>query len=171
MKSFLIILLILSWGSPLALPAAGTPEPSLAAYRAELTACRAAHGGSYEVPEVKFFLFGMGARAKSFYRDGALFDGRDGRELRRWQVKREVIVPPDYAVHLETEAGGSVVLREDAAAVWLEENGQRTALAGTKSAVKLPNFAGKRFPSVLRVLHQELLVNITEAGPVPNFFV
>src|SRR5207302_5229015 len=62
-------------------------------------------------------------------------------------------------------------MREDSEAVWLEQGGQRTALGGTQSPVKLPGFNGKKFPCVLRVLHQELLVNITEAGPVPNFFV
>ena len=153
------------------LTSASQADRALAEYRAELQQCRDEHGGSYEVPDVKFFLFGMGARAKLFYRGGALFDARDGRELRRWKVKREVIVPPDYAVHLETEDGKAVVLREDAEAVWLEEGAQRTALANTKSPVKLPDFAGRKFPRVLRVLHQELLVNIMEAGPVPNLFV
>ena len=153
------------------LVAADSPEVNLATYRAELTACRAAHGGSYDVPDVKFFLFGMGARTKLLYRDGILFDARNGRELHRWKVRREVIVPPDYSVSLETEEGAVVTLREDSEAVWLEQGGQRTALEGTKSPVKLPDFTGKKFPLVLRVLHQELLVNIVEAGPVPNFFV
>ena len=150
---------------------AAEPENALAGYRAELAACRAAHGGSYHLPEVKFFLFGMGARTKLLYRDGILFDARSGRELQRWKVRKEIIVPPDYLVALETEDGGAVTLREDAGAVWLEQGGQRTAVEGTKSPVNLPDFAGKNYPLVLRVLHQELLVNITEAGPVPNFFV
>jgi len=143
----------------------------LQAYRAELDACRQAHGGARSLPAAPFFLFGMGARTKLLYRDGILFDARTGRELRRWKVKHEIIVPPDYTVAIETEDGGVVSLREDGEAVWLEEGGQRTALEGTKSAVKLPDFAGKKYPRVLRVLHQEMLVNIVEAGPVPNFFV
>ena len=151
--------------------AAESPDRALAEYRAELVACRAAHGGSYDVPDVKFFLFGMGARAKLLYRDGILFDAKSGKELRRWKVKRELIVPPDYAVSIETKDGGTVALREDAEAVWVEQSGQRTTIEGTKSVVKLPDFAGKKFPRVLRVLHQELLVNIVEAGPVPNLFV
>ena len=166
-QAFLLFSLALS--SPL--HAAQLPETALATYRAELAACRAAHGGAYDVPDVKFFLFGMGARTKLLYRDGSLFDTRSGRELHRWKVRREIIVPPDYTVALETEEGASVVLREDSEAVWLEQGGQRTGLEGTKSAVRLPDFAGKKFPQVLRVLHQELLVNIVEAGPVPNFFV
>ncbi len=153
------------------LHAADPPEKALEIYREELTACRLAHGGEYDVPEVKFFLFGMGARKKLAYRDGTLFDARSGLSLQSWRVRREIIVPSDYAVILETQAGESVVLREDAVAVWIEQDGRRTAVEGTKSPVQLPDFAEKKFPRVLRVLHQELLVNITEAGPVPNFFV
>ena len=169
MKSFLNIVLTLCLTHSLA--AADSAEENLAAYRAELATCRAAHGGSHDVPDVKFFLFGMGARTKLLYRDGILFDAKSGRELQRWKVRREIIVPPDYAVSLETEGGAAITLREDSEAVWLEQSGQRTALEGTRSPVKLPDFAGKKFPRVLRVLHQEMLVNIVEAGPVPNFFV
>ena len=171
MKSILALLVSFTIGLLSPLHAAEPPEKALAEYRAELAACRAAHGGSYDVPDVKFFLFGMGARTKQLYRDGILFDAKNGRELQRWKVRREIIVPSEYLVALETEDGGAVTLREDADAVWLEQGGQRTAVEGTKSPVKLPDFAGKKFPRVLRVLHQELLVNIVEAGPVPNFFV
>ena len=165
------IFLLLSAALAASLCAAELPDEALSNYRAELAACRAAHGGGYAVPDVKFLLFGMGARTKLLYRDGALFDAASGRELRRWKVRREIIVPPDYAVFIETEDSGSVALREDSEAVWIEQGAQRTALDGTKSVVRLPDFAGKKFPRVLRVLHQELLVNIVEAGPVPNFFV
>jgi hypothetical protein len=37
--------------------------------------------------------------------------------------------------------------------------------------VRLPDFSAFPFPSVMRVLHQELLINVTTYGPVPNFFV
>ena len=166
-----ILTIVLSLCLTHLLVAADSPELNLATYRAELAACRTTHGGSCDVPDVKFFLFGTGARTKLLYRDGILFDARNGRELQRWKVRKEIIVPPDYTVSLETEDGAVLTLREDSEAVWLEQGGQRTPLEGTKSAVKLPDFAGKKFPRVLRVLHQELLVNIVEAGPVPNFFV
>ncbi len=150
---------------------AAEPAQALADYRAELNTCRQEHGGSSEIPDVKFFLFGMGARTKLLYRDGILLDAKTGRELYRWKVRSEVIVPSDYLVSIETEEGTVVALREDSEAVWLEQGGQRAALEGTKSLVKLPDFGGRKFPRVLRVLHQEMLVNIVEAGPVPNYFV
>lgn len=148
-----------------------TPADALANYREELAQCRQSHGGVRELPDVRFFLFGMGARTKLLYRDGILLDIKSGRELRRWKVRSEVIVPPKYLVTFDTEDGTRITLCEDTEAVWLEEAGKRTPLEGTQSAVRLPDFAGKKFPQVLRVLHQELLVNITEAGPVPNLFV
>ncbi|NOT95695.1 MAG: hypothetical protein HOP00_05255 [Nitrospira sp.] len=146
-------------------------EHSLAYYRAELERCRQEHGGRYELPDIEFFLFGMGQRTKLLYREGVLLEAQTGRELRRWSVAKVLIVPPDYLVSLQTTDGSIVTLREDKEAVWLEEGGKRTALAGTQHSVNLPDFAGKRFPLVLRVLHQELLVNIVAAGPVPNLFV
>jgi hypothetical protein len=156
----------------LPLQAADSPEKALADYRAELAACRAAHGGVYDIPDVKFFLFGMGpSRVKLLYRDGILFEAKSGRELQRWDAKDEIIVPSDYSVSFKTETNGTITLREDSEAVWIEQGGKRTAVEGTKSPVKLPDFAGKKFPRVLKVLHQELLVNIVEAGPMPNIFV
>jgi hypothetical protein len=44
-------------------------------------------------------------------------------------------------------------------------------VAGTSASVRLPDFAGFRYPAVLRLLHQELLINVTAHGPVPNLFV
>ena len=150
---------------------ADSPAARLATYRAELDAFRGTFGGTRDLPDVRFFLFGMGLRAKFIYRDGKLLDARSGAVVREWPIAAVTIVPPDCEVALQTASGAQVVIREDEQAVWIEEGGQRTALEGTRQPVKLPAFAGKKFPRVLRVLHQELLVNVTPAGPVPNFFV
>lgn len=151
--------------------AADDPAVTLAAYRAELTAFRREFGGSRELPDVRFFLFGMGQRGKFLYRDGRLTDARSGKLVREWKVKADTIVPSDYLVSIETTDGATVRLREDETAVWIEEGAARTIVEGTRRPVKLPAFADHRYAGILRVLHQELLVNITPAGPVPNFFV
>lgn len=156
---------------------AADPEPDrwvrlgreLTGYRQQLDAVRREHGGVRKLPTVSFFLFGMGGRQKLVYHRGVLRDARTGREVRRWDVKDELIVPPAYTVALETKGGGRVFLVEDEEAVWLEEGGERAAL--TKAPVKLPDFAGHRHAAVLRVLHQELLVNVIDGKPVPNFLV
>jgi len=150
----------------------GTSSPGelLAAYRAELDAFRSEYGGTRELPDVRFFLFGMGDRAKYVYRDGRLIDVRTGSVIREWTISSDIIVPPEYLVALET-AAGPVTIRERADAVWIEEPGGYAALDGTRRPVALPDFSGHRYPRVLRVLHQELLYNINDAGPVPNVFV
>jgi hypothetical protein len=146
-------------------------ESTLAAYRAELDRFRQEFGGARELPEVRFFLFGMGHRAKFIYRNGRLLDTRSGKVVREWHIESDLIIPHDYCVKLETVDGAQVVIVEDEDAVWIEEAGRRVLLDGTRASLKLPTFAGHRYARVLRVLHQELLINITPAGPVPNFFV
>jgi len=72
---------------------------------------------------------------------------------------------------IHTTAGSEVIIEEDAEALWIEADGQREAAPATRHPVRLPRFTEHRYSRVLRVLHQEVLVNVTPAGPVPNFFV
>ena len=152
-------------------PARDGPAERLTAYRAELDGFRKEYGGVRALPDVRFFLFGMGLRTKLIYRDGRLLDARTGGVVREWRLGSDVILPADYEVALQIADGGKVTLREDEDAVWIEEGGQRTAVEGTRSPLKLPAFSEKKYARVLRVLHHELLINVTPAGPVPNFFV
>lgn len=143
----------------------------LAAYRVELHRLRAEFGGARDLPDERFFLFGMGLREKFFYRNGALMCAPSAAPVCRWDVAEEIILPPEYTVVLRTRHGETVRLYEDERGVWIEEADRREALPGTDAMVKLPRFEGYRFPQVLRVLHQELLVNVLTNGPVPNLFV
>ena len=159
---------------PALVAAADLLEPArerLAAYRAELDRLRAEFGGTRDLPDERFFLFGMGLREKYFYRAGALLRAPGAEPVRRWDVAEEIILPADYTVILRTRAGETVRIGEDERGLWLEDAGGRAALPGTQAPVKLPRFEGHRFPQVLRVLHQELLFNVTTNGPVPNLFV
>jgi hypothetical protein len=168
MKNFRHLLLNLV----LAIPVVGAdPGAALVEYRLELDRFRAEYGGTRPLPEVRFFLFGMGQRPKFIYRNGQLLDARSGAVVRQWPLGTETIVPPDYVVALQTADGARVRIVEDETAVWIESAERREAIPGTRLPVKLPRFDGHRYARVLRVLHQELLVNITPAGPVPNFFV
>ena len=165
LPAIVAIWLLAGWGTE-------TPSPgeSLAAYRAELDAFRSEYGGARDLPNVRFFLFGMGGRVKYVYRDGRLINASTGAITREWAIRSDTIVPPEYVVAMET-AAGPVTIRENADAVWIEESGRSAALDGTRRPVALPDFSGHRYPRVLRVLHQELLYNINEAGPAPNVFV
>lgn len=143
----------------------------LAAYRAELSAFRREYGGAVAMPAVAFFQFGMGDRRKLIYKDGALTDGRTGAVVRRWPAAEATILPPAYTVSLALPNGGRVAVVEDARGVWVDSGGRRVALAGTERPVALPAFAEYRYPSVLRVLHHEVLMNVVDGRPVPNYLV
>ncbi len=122
-----------------------------------------------QLPEVPFFLFGMGGRRKLLYKDGAFADALTGQVVRRWEVAAERIVPAEYALHLETKDGHAVSIVEDEEAVWIETDGERECVS--QGHINLPTFQGHRCARVLRVLHQEMLVNIVNGAPVPNLFV
>ena len=179
-QSWAAVALVAVWIASLARPAASAEdrrpphadaERRLSEYRTELAAFRAGHGGTRELPDVSFFLFGMGPRAKLLYKDGVLSRATSGKELLRWPVKSATIVPPDYLVSITTPDGRHVRVVEDEQAVWVEEDGRREAIEGTQKPVRLPRFEEYRYPQVMRVLHQELLVNVIDGKPVPNYFV
>lgn len=149
----------------------GRERRRLAEYREELDRFRREFGGARSLPDVPFFLFGMGPRTKFLYKSGALIDPVSGKAVRQWPLKRETVVPPDYGVWIETNDGRRVAIIEDEHAVWIEENGRREAIEGTRQPLRLPAFDEYRYPRVMRVLHQELLVNVIDGKPVPNYFV
>ena len=140
------------------------------AYRAELANFRQEFGGGRALPNAEFFLFGMGLRTKWLYQTGALMNARSGEVVRRWPVDAAVILPSDYSVNLRTTDGRTVRIFEDETGVFIED-GKRELLPGTSAPVRLPDFREFKYPAAMRVLHQELLVNVMTNGPVPNFFV
>jgi hypothetical protein len=148
-----------------------TPVNDLAGYRAELEKFRLEFGGHVEMPDVRFFLFGMGDRTKLIYRNGELSDAMSGETIRKWDIAGSLIVPPDYLVSLVLTDSSRVEIREDKDAVWIDENGERLAVEGTSSRLELPDFRGFRYGRVMKVLHHEILVNIAGGKPLPNFLV
>ncbi|HVN19421.1 MAG TPA: hypothetical protein VMU05_11625 [Dongiaceae bacterium] len=137
----------------------------LAKYHSELQELRRGRP-SFRLPGPPFFVFGMGSRRKFLYRSGKLIAWPSGKIVREWDVRQEMIVPPSYAVWLET-GRGRIHVFENESGLYVDENGKRSVLA--QGHVDLPDFSGEAFPLVLRVLHQEILVNISEGKPVPNF--
>jgi|GEM_PF-5300641 len=113
------------------LPAAeDAPESAQKTYQNELSLCRKEHGGGHDLPEVRFFLFGMGARTKLIYHDGSLIESTTEGQLHHWNTRKEIIVHCDHQCMLGSTDGARVMLREYQDAVWLEEGGKRTALKG-----------------------------------------
>jgi hypothetical protein len=123
------------------------------------------------MPDVKFFLFGMGNREKLLYKNGTLEKSLTGEVIKTWSVKTEKIIPNAYRVEITTTANEKVVILENEEGVFLIQNGKTKPLEGTISLVHLPNFQDHKYSEILKVLHQEILVNIVDSKPVPNYFV
>jgi hypothetical protein len=145
------------------------PEQLLKSYRDNLNKLRQDHKNVRRMPDLHFFLFGMGNRPKMIYHEGKLKDAKTGQVKFRWNVKKEVIVPSEYMVYLETEEGKKVTIRENEKGVYIVEGKKKTALATSK--LSLPEFKGHPFAQVLKTLHHEILINIDNGKPVPNFMV
>ncbi|MGC8669390.1 MAG: hypothetical protein ACP5VE_14890 [Chthonomonadales bacterium] len=128
-----------------------------------------AHGGRYELPRGNFFLFGMGPREKFAYTGGKLIKAATGEVVYAWTLGDEVIAPAEYTVAIRSRDARYAFIWEDEEALWLQDRGQKHAIA--KGSVRLPEFAGHRHRLLLRVLHQEMLVNVLHGKPLPNFFV
>ena len=144
-------------------------EKALQTYRDNLTILRKEHTNGRNLPIINFFFFGMGNRLKMVYRDGILYNAKTGKALRRWKAKTAVIVPSEYLVHLELENGKAIDIQEDTQGVYIYENNMQVIMA--ESRLSLPLFENKKYAAVLRVLHHEILINVDEGMPLPNFLV
>ncbi len=113
-----------------------------------------------------FFLFGMGDRPKLIYKEGVLYAYPTYHVLYRWHVIEEIILPADYTVVLNN---GAVRIYENESGVYLTEGSQTVTLASSR--LHLPTFEGHPYSELLRILHHEVLINIIDGQPVPNFFV
>lgn len=141
----------------------------LEAYERELELFRTDCAKIVNLPKDEFFLFGMGNRRKYGFSKGRLIDLSTGQTVRSWECTDVEICPPQYQVQLLTDHGDVIRIQEDERAVWIIGPGQHLeVLANTEAPVRLPDFTGFRYPLVMRVLHHEVLIGITPAGPVPN---
>lgn len=163
------------------------PEAALQLYQSTLVRLRQEYKNQRELPDLKFFLFGMGNRTKYIYRNGRLINALTGNIEEQWHVASEIIVPSEYLVHLKLENGVTVQIREDETGVWILQTLPATKKAPartirprrvreTKSLLNLPRFTDHTFGAVLRVLHHEVLINVINGPngicrPVPNFLV
>ena len=170
---FLLVALEPAFGQKPVLPNLyADPAGALQTYRENLTKFRQQHLNQRNLPDPKFFLFGMGDRLKLIYRNGRLQNALTGNIEEQWRVSQAIIVPSEYLVHLVLADGQIVQIYEDETGVWLLQPGKRPKLIpGTRSRLNLPRFANHPFGPVLRVLHQEILINIVNGRPVPNFLV
>lgn len=146
-----------------------TPQASLDAYRTNLDSLRREWPTVRELPNMKFFLFGMGNRRKMVYQNGTLFDARTGEVIRQWKMIQDFILPADYTVIVQDAKGRWTMIRETGTGVFLDDGKGKAFL--TRAPVRLPTFRGKKYAPILRVLHHDVLLNVVDGKPLPNFFV
>ena len=115
-----------------------------------------------------FFLFGMGDREKFFYQNGRLTAIQTGETVFETGCLRETIRASDYEVNLETEKG-PVAIREDEKSLRILSPEGEKVLAS--SSLSLPDFDGHPYRAAMRILLHDILINVIEGRPVPNFFV
>lgn len=138
-------------------------------YRIELEDFRRTFGGSYPLPTESFYLFGMGNREKLIYKNGTLFNAMTGKVLFRWDIEEEIIAPQIYTVAIKTKDKNYIFITEDTIGICIKHNSEIKYLS--KNPVSLPTFEHYKYQSILRVLHQELLINLVGGKPLPNYFV
>ena len=143
---------------------------SLQKYRQQLNDLRNEFR-AFDMPDVKFFLFGMGNRTKIIYKDGKLINAITGNTIKEWRLKSESIVPNDYLVIIETTKNEIIQIVETEKGVFIKEGAKETLIDGTSTPIKLPTFEGCKYSEVLKVLNNEILFNIVDSKPLPNLFV
>jgi hypothetical protein len=113
----------------------------------------------------------MGNRTKLLYKDGKLLNALNGSIIYEWKLKSQTIIPNDYKVNLVTLSDNPVSIFENENGVFINDNEKEILVEGTGTPVKLPSFEDYRYSEILKVLHNEILINIVDSKPLPNFFV
>ena len=144
-------------------------QKSIQKYHDQLKAFRSEFR-ELEQPDVRFYLFGMGTRRKLLYKNGKIKDALTGAIVEQWDIVEETIVPNAYTVLLKKSDGQSIIIFENEEAVWVQAE-KTTKIEGTGVPIHLPDFEGHKYSEILKVLHQEILINVIESKPLPNYFV
>ena len=116
-------------------------------------------------PEKQFFIFGMGHREKTVYKNGKLMRIADNSVLYTWDVEKEEFIFDRYTVNLTLKNGSTVKIYENAEGVYV--NG--VCIASSK--LNLPDFEEYKYAKQLRILHHEILISFRGTEPVPNIYV
>ena len=116
-------------------------------------------------PEKQFFMFGMGHREKTVYKDGKLIKVSDNSVLYKWDVEKEDFIFDRYTVILTLKNGETVKICENTEGVFV--NGKCIA----SSKLNLPDFEEYKYAKQLRILHHEILISFRGTEPVPNIYV
>lgn len=124
------------------------------------------------MPNTKFFLFGMGNRRKYLFKNSSILTAPAGHSVLNIEnVEHIQIIPNMYTVEVHLKNGEISKIFENEKGVFLEQEGKQKILEGTTSYINLPDFKEHKYSEILKVLNHEILINIFNHKPLPNFFV
>lgn len=125
----------------------------------------------YDLKAPQFFLFGMGNREKFVYKNYKLISIDDNSIVYSFEeAVSDSIIPNEYKVIINTQKGKKTIF-EDEDGIWLQNSDKRDSIHINYCHVTLPDFRGKVYSQVLKVLHHEILINIKDSRLYPNLFV
>lgn len=119
--------------------------------------------------EERFFLFGLGNRKKLLYKNGVLICCETAETVWSCDMQSEEILASDYTVRMTTVHGTVTVYEDEIGVHLVNERGETTTL--TASPVHLPTFDGHPWRDAMRILTHDILINVIDGKPVPNFIV
>lgn len=124
--------------------------------------------------ENQFYIFGMGHRTKYLYKDGNLTDIQANKIAYKWDVEKEKFLYDRYMVVLWTKDGRKILLEENENGFYVSDitsEERENTIALSESKINLPDFEEYKYPTQLRILHQEILTSFIGTEPVPNIYV
>jgi hypothetical protein len=129
-------------------------------YQASIAQLRKQYASVPDFSAATDYRFGMGTRRKLRYENGTLRDVRTDEVIHHWETRREIILPSEYTVLLQTRRGTWITIRENQTGVLIRQGTVEAYL--TRSPLRLPTFRDHAYAPVLRVLHHAVLLQVSE---------
>ncbi len=129
-----------------------------------------------EIKEDQFFIFGMGLREKYlFVKDKTTekyklikyFDEQDILE----NLTLKSIDYENYIVYAEDEKNNKISIYENDEGIYIYNNGTLNRVLDDSTKIDIPTFENYQHKKQLKILFNEIMINITKDGPKPNFLV
>lgn len=119
-----------------------------------------------------FYIFGMGLREKFILRT----EGDSKYELIEYESGEKIITNcilnnidyANYCVYLKNSEGKNIKIYENEQGIYIDID-NKVEILDESVPIKIPNFEGKEYKQQLKILFNEIMVNITKEGPKPNF--
>ena len=113
----------------------------------------------YDIPNIEFYLFGLGNRRKILFKDNKLIDIESGKTIEDFGEGEYLVVPNAYTVLMKQKDGQNKKIYEDENGVFIETNGKKEVIDGTKVYINLYTFDKQKYNNLKRELQGRILIN------------